>query len=123
MPTKQETFDIVVRHLLKQGAKSIDETLICRYRGPNGSQCAVGCLIPDERYSERMEETTLVTELGFTEVGLLMQELGHCTDLCLQLQKIHDCEPPDSWLFELQELAKREGLKFPEVEGVADDPH
>ena len=27
----------------------------CRYRGDNGTMCAVGCLIPDERYNPEIE--------------------------------------------------------------------
>lgn len=27
----------------------------CRYRGDNGTMCAVGCLIPDERYTPSLE--------------------------------------------------------------------
>ncbi len=64
----QEVFDTVVSHLRKQGEKSdqsymFDEEDLsimdhqCLYRTPGNLKCAVGCLIPDDIYSEDMEST------------------------------------------------------------------
>ena len=54
--TPQEIFDTVARHLFAQGTRAHDEiTDQCRYRGPGGTKCAVGCLIPDEAYDSEME--------------------------------------------------------------------
>ena len=53
-------------HLTKQKARAVQEVPVvtelgttfetrCRYRGDNGTMCAVGCLIPDERYDISLE--------------------------------------------------------------------
>lgn len=48
----QEIFDTVSVHLLTQNEKSQESSFYssCLYRGPNGTKCAVGCLIKDEFY-------------------------------------------------------------------------
>lgn len=52
----QEIFDKVATHLLTQGVPARTETLGCRYRTPRGGlKCAIGALIPDEMYDERLE--------------------------------------------------------------------
>lgn len=54
--TPQEIFDTVCAHLAGMTAKSINESGMCTYRGPNGSKCAVGALIPDDMYRPWMDE-------------------------------------------------------------------
>lgn len=59
-PTRQQTFDAVARHLFKQGRmsmdlKSGDVVGSCRYRSKDGCRCAIGAVIPDDRYDPRME--------------------------------------------------------------------
>lgn len=41
---------------------------ICRYRGDNGAKCAVGILIPDERYDPRFEGGTVAAGDVFAAV-------------------------------------------------------
>jgi hypothetical protein len=63
--TPQEIFDTVARHLFTQGHRAsiqLDDDpesegagFDCRYRGPGGTKCAVGILIPDDAYDPRME--------------------------------------------------------------------
>ena len=53
--TQQEIFDTVLAHLRKQGKASMSGADSCRYRGPDGTACAVGCLIPDELYDPLIE--------------------------------------------------------------------
>jgi hypothetical protein len=50
----QEFFDKSVRHLFAQKVPSIINGN-CKYRGPNGTMCAVGCHIPDDLYKEEFE--------------------------------------------------------------------
>lgn len=56
---RQETFDKIVTHLLMQGkpATKTQESgsVSCVYRGDEGTMCAIGCLIPDEKYSPQLE--------------------------------------------------------------------
>lgn len=54
--TKQEMFDKVAEHLLKQGGPAWDDKDgACKYRAPNGRKCAAGCLIPDNMYRKEWE--------------------------------------------------------------------
>jgi hypothetical protein len=55
----QEIFNFVVKHLIEQGRPSVDGRGNCVYRSPEGSMCAVGCLIPDEIYDESMESQSI----------------------------------------------------------------
>jgi hypothetical protein len=52
--TPQEIFDTVAKHLFTQGKQSTDY-VSCLYRGPEGTKCAVGILIPDAAYDADME--------------------------------------------------------------------
>lgn len=58
----QEIFDKVATHLFAQGVRAYGLTdpvtgdTNCLYRGPNGTKCAVGVLIPDEDYDDKIEE-------------------------------------------------------------------
>lgn len=52
---KQTIFDTVVRHLGRQGHPAMNGAGRCVYRAPDGSKCAVGCLIPDELYRPEMD--------------------------------------------------------------------
>lgn len=59
MQSKQEAFETVVRGLYAQGGPSFDDLHhgpgICKYRGAEGRKCAVGHLIPDEKYVPELE--------------------------------------------------------------------
>ena len=47
----------IATHLAKQQKRSVTEKG-CAYRGDGGTMCAVGCLIPDELYTDRIETLT-----------------------------------------------------------------
>lgn len=51
----QEAFDLMVAHLIAQGRPSVDEEGACMYRGQDNTMCAVGILIPDDKYTDDME--------------------------------------------------------------------
>lgn len=53
--TQQEIFNTVATKLLAQGVASASADGKCLYRGPNGTKCAAGHLIPDEKYNPSME--------------------------------------------------------------------
>ena len=94
MPTKQETFDTVVRFLRTQGRGSFKPhpkykgMKFCMFRSPDGCKCAAGCLIPDELYDESMEGNG---SLMFPGAGrdIIVRE-GHDLDLVTRLQHAHD---------------------------------
>ena len=59
---KQEIFDTIVAHLRNQGKKAANGSTVegrgqlqCKYRSDDGLKCAVGYLIPDDRYAKEME--------------------------------------------------------------------
>lgn len=113
---KQEVFEKVAKHLLKQNAKAraivhdTDPDAIyndipgCAYRGDNGTKCAVGCLIPDELYKPDFENIS-VRWLGHNtnndnEKSLRETlELLDLADFAFlgDLQDIHDGKPVDQW--------------------------
>lgn len=115
MNTMQQEFDAVVAHLYKQGkpAKSYyeDGTLKqCFYRAGSLS-CAVGCRIPDEVYSPRMDSSA-----GDTDVGTLIARFGHVLppeieeyeDMFSHLQYVHDtCLLGEDKNFDLVELEQK----------------
>ena len=84
--TKQEIFNTVAKHLLKQGAAAVDGAQ-CVYRDPSGASCAVGCLIPDEVYDEAMEGDLAADVIsGYPALHHLLPHL----DLVSALQSAHD---------------------------------
>ncbi len=113
--TKQEVFDIVFKHLLKQGRKSMgDHNGIdkCLYRSPDGAKCAAGALIPDECYTPKMEGlpwASLVFDAKVPE---------RHSDLISSLQFVHDRSEPCHWYDRLENVASRFGLTIPEIENA-----
>lgn len=106
--TKQETFNLVAKHLLTQRARSMLrlQGSICAYRGANGMKCAIGVLIPDHLYNEGLEN---VPADCLPVLGIL-EKLGHDILLCSALQAVHDANNPVNWRAGLREVARRHGL-------------
>ena len=110
--TDQQMFTKVARHLIKQGKKSIKDGQ-CLYRGPEGTSCAIGCLIPDEMYTEEIEGKA-VSEHEALE--LVLASLGITNlNLAMDLQSIHDGYSPDSWKSSLGFLAEKYNLRMPKL--------
>lgn len=107
--TKQEIFDKVVDHLLTQGEQALGEGQTCMYLTSEGLKCAVGCLIPPEKYNPEWEgnavNLSILTALGITPDFRL---------LLYALQDVHDTWEADYWVEELQSVASRFALTFPE---------
>lgn len=93
--SKQETFDTVVKHLYKQGQRSMqwstdrrgNRRLACAYRGKNNTSCAIGCLLPDEMINDSNNTGTGILRLDPTIIKYLGEEN---IVLLIQLQKAHD---------------------------------
>ena len=59
MKTRQEITDIALLGILKQGCYCMAYLSgHCLYRGPGGLKCGIGMLIPDEKYTPELEDTT-----------------------------------------------------------------
>lgn len=117
MRTKQELFDIIVAHLRKQGRKSIANNAktietTCLYRGPDGTKCAIGCLIPDELYKPIMETKSMAYIVCYIENAELANELATHQCILSPLQKIHDNQQVSDWESSWMNLAARYGLKY-----------
>lgn len=100
----QETFEIVARHLLAQGKRSVlkETPDTCAYRGEGGLKCAVGCLIPDELYRPSFEGATCHS----FPVAPVLIKLGHNVTFCSTLQRIHDFQPPKDWRLALLHIGR-----------------
>ena len=44
--------EYIAHHLAKQNMVAVSVDGTCQYRGPNGSMCAIGCLITDEQIAQ-----------------------------------------------------------------------
>lgn len=84
MKSKQEIFDTVVNHLHKQG-KPAEVGNTCRYRTEDGLMCAVGCLIPDDKYKPEMEG-----HVAYDILRILPPEVAEHIEMLDDLQWIHD---------------------------------
>lgn len=112
----KDMFNYVKEHLLKQGEHSIIENNTgCAYRGANGLQCAVGCLIPDSLYELDMEGESSSSLLNnYPQVdGYLCDKYGIQPDgydkmrtLLRSLQTIHDNRDVSIWSEQLDKLEK-----------------
>lgn len=83
--TPQEIFDTVVTHLRSMPRQSKNNYGPCKYRSFDGLKCAVGCLIPDELYTPKMEGGDV--ESLYDNFDLPHEE--HLS-LLLRLQAMHD---------------------------------
>lgn len=117
---KQQVFDKVAAHLLAQGqtsSKGNHPGGTCLYRGPNGTKCAVGCLIPDDMYEPTMEGKSMPESGDFdmylSTVGkVLVQIVEEDTfPLLAALQILHDTVIPKHWDIELRKSAVKFNLK------------
>ena len=100
--TEQEIFDFVVDHLQTQNCKALDDRTACRYRGPNGTMCAAGCLITDDEYDPQIEGKTVYS----VKISRISNQLG----LVRLLQCVHDNRTVEDWPDALREVALHCGL-------------
>lgn len=94
-------------NLLKQGKRSAIERADsydkCMYRGPNGTKCAVGMLIPDELYDKEIESMEARSLPRILKVKMRSNKI----DLLEDLQSIHDERRAEYWRIELLRLASK----------------
>lgn len=100
----QQMFDKVAKHLLTQNAKSR-----ALYRGRGGMMCAIGCLIPDDLYSPKMEGIWVERLVAyFPELKKFIPDLA----LADRLQRIHDVCACNRWKDELRRAARNFHLSY-----------
>lgn len=111
---KQEVFNTVKTHLLKQGIQCMKNG-ICAYRSEDGQmKCAIGALIKDEYYSESLENKIIIDEpvkqAVENSLGTILLEEEVC--FLRELQDIHDTFAPKNWAMYLETFAFEHGLKY-----------
>jgi hypothetical protein len=110
----QETFDTVVGGLRKQGCKSLIGNA-CKFRGENGTKCAIGQILPDDLYNPLMDNPS-DDGIKYNAWDIIIT-LGHDYNLCVALQNIHDICHVADWELKWKELAKRCNLNYREPNG------
>ena len=112
--TKQQIFNKVARHLLRQRKKA-EAGSICRYRTDDGLKCAVGVLIPNAKYKPEFEGS-MIGISDETESDEIRKAAGiseRQIDLARALQNVHDDYEPEHWRQELADVAHNFGLNWP----------
>lgn len=119
--TLQEIFDEVAIHLLTQNSKAIrNKDGSAAYHGYSQSnaeipaQCAIGCLIPNDKYSREIEGFGVTHLLEFLK---LQYSNAFTESLLSALQCLHDNLHPTLWYYELQNIAKNYELNALALEG------
>lgn len=87
---KQEMFNKVWLGLQAQGWKQSIIGTTCRYRGPEGLKCAVGHLIPDDKYQSYWESSSIAYLIGRFPLLLGMQLTEEDMEFLEHLQRAHD---------------------------------
>lgn len=115
--TPQEAFDRAVFGTIRQGRGSYVGRVSCRYRGPDGTRCTIGRLIPDRLYNPEME--------GRSARGLLKEWpivakhfAGVPVELLEDLQGAHDdaCGAKDfaqDFILRARDIAVKYQLTYP----------
>lgn len=116
---RQEVFDKVATHLIKQGEACTEPhkgSVIptCLYRNSKGQKCAAGALILDEHYSEDLE-TNLVTETIVEQALIASGVNPDDLELVERLQSIHDEEDVDAWERALVAAGHEYDLDIPDI--------
>jgi len=110
----QEIFDKAYLGLKSQGfIRSVSSGISCVYRGPEGRKCAVGWLIPDEKYDPKFDTEIWGFQRIFKEIRIsisqqqdfLIEELRFCHDSSRQ---------PETMRNKLHTIAKDFNLKIPQ---------
>lgn len=100
-----DIFRKVKRHLLTQNARAMKDGS-CALRADDGLKCAIGCLIPDELYHQKLDELIIWSKpmmevLGNSGLGKLDQLKLKLID---RLRAIHDSVAPEDWPSALDDL-------------------
>lgn len=98
--TAQEIVNTVYFAMKAQGRQSADKNGNCKYRGPDGCACAIGKLITDEEYDEKMDAgdddgSTAVRDIA--AIGLIPGRFRPHLLLMSDLQDCHDEATMDFW--------------------------
>lgn len=110
---RQEAFNKVYVGLLTQNCKSISKGGSCVYRGQDNTKCAVGFLIPDDKYEPSMDEDATLWEVAKAAIPDYEEsDYGFIS----HFRNIHDSDDPVStWKTKLTTMAVDNKLTIPEM--------
>lgn len=108
----QEAFDLMVNHLITQGRAAADDNGECLYRGPEGTKCAVGILIPDDKYTPAMENLNPYQLVEHHGLDFGDVETGFLYDAQNRLHDIPAREPRDNFVAEFKDNAQALARKW-----------
>lgn len=115
MSTKQEVFDKVLKFMRKQGKQSKSRGE-CKYRGPGGLKCAVGCLITEKQIkTHKVVEGTQASKLPNALVREMVGSMKNAEWFLNDLQNAHDAADrnfPSEFEERMHDVAERWGLKY-----------
>lgn len=107
----QSIFNKVVNHLRTQGCKAVDGTY-CRYRiKKTNLKCAIGCLIPNDKYKPSMEGESIDSKL-IANALRMKNSLSRKNEFLQNLQYIHDFSPIKNWELEFINFTKQYKLDY-----------
>lgn len=115
---KQEIFNRIAVHLLSQKDRSVDDSVDdyqCVYRGPGGIKCAIGCLITDDAYTDKLENNNIYdykVQSALIKSGVIDRADASVIDFLARMQEIHDDTDVVDWKRALIALAKKFKLDF-----------
>lgn len=118
---RQKIFNKVYKHLLTQKVRSYDkDNDICLYRQKKGDKylkCAVGCLIPSNRYNPKFEKNDITSLFQkFPNIQTVLDvQTNSDKDFLLGLQEIHDSDAVETWNHKLAEFAFEHELTLPMI--------
>ena len=129
MSMMQKIFNRIVKHLLTQNEQAKSKANYategsCKYHTKDGLRCAVGCLIPWKVNTEDIEGTSVDSfVMGFLEdhigYGLSVDPDDDVLQEMLQdCQNVHDCNGPEYWRRDLENVAHDYSLDFPKINEV-----
>jgi hypothetical protein len=82
--SNQQVFDKVWDHFItKKNPPSIRDDGRCVYRGPDGSKCAIGIFIPDEKYFPEMD-------VNSGHIPLLLDDIILNVSILYEFRRAHD---------------------------------
>lgn len=125
----QDMFNRVKKHMLTQNAKAINRHGSCKYR-IDGLKCAIGALIPDDKYTTDMDTVgSVCSNIKVQHVLIDVFELVSADSFAIHqfvtaahdLQVIHDDYPVIKWPRELTKFAVNRGLVDTPIDGDSND--
>ena len=126
--TRQQIFDRVARHLLRQKTRALNAGDACVYRTVKDGKikkCAIGALIPRRLYNENLELSCPEgTDAASLRLRAVLAKVGVNIDedamFLASLQRVHDHSSPSSWRIMLRDVAHAYQLNVQEVAIDAD---